>query len=162
MAEKFRKQVPEKEESDPQFRGLPLTNQFTTANEREAFSNFVQSDLFVETIRAAKCKALVDFLSEPQARKDMIKWVREEVLEDDEDRVYYKLTDTDVVWGDREDLQYEREVLSNWAKGQAERGIKKLESLLFDEIEERHQRSKEKGLKLLKDRVKEIREGGRI
>lgn len=130
MAEKFRRPTEEKEEGDERFRRLPLTNQFNTANEREAFSNFVQSDLFVEVIRAAKCKALVDFLTEPQARKDMIKWVREEILEDDEDRVYYKLTDTDVVWGDREDMQYEREVLSNWAKGQAERGVKMVESLL--------------------------------
>jgi len=50
----------------------------------------------------------VDHLQEPLARKTMTKWVREYVLEEDEDEIYYKLLEEVSVWTEREDIVYEK------------------------------------------------------
>jgi|LauGreDrversion4_2_1035121.scaffolds.fasta_scaffold1036715_1 hypothetical protein len=38
----------------------------------------------------------------------MTKWVRENILEEDEDEIYFKILDEVSVWTEREDIVYEK------------------------------------------------------
>ena len=86
----------------------------------------------------------------------MTKWVRQNILEEDEDEVYYKLLDKVSVWTEREDIVYEKEVIAAWNKGQAERGVAKVADLL-PSIEHKHLMSHEKGRHQLLSRVEELK-----
>ena len=74
----------------------------------------------------------------------MTKWVREYVLEEDEDEIYYKLLEEVSVWTEREDIVYEKQTIAAWEKGQSERAVAKLVDLL-PTVEQKHLMSHEKG-----------------
>ncbi len=84
MREKFKKKSLELDDEDPYFRKLPLTRMMNI-NEHIFFTNFIQSDLQIEVMRATKLKVFMDHIKtfikpESSLLIPLREWLCEEIL----------------------------------------------------------------------------------